>query len=143
MKDLSINKKLWGLYAACTTFIAVLFFVSLYLIFDLKKSIETLSDVQVPAVRSMTMVDMMHDGLRAVVLEAILLSKEGNFEALKAVKEEAVEKSDSMKNYISEFKKLDAPSAIKKQADQAIPQVESYGILANKLVDEIIAKKIE
>lgn len=141
MKDFPISKKLWGLYAVCTSFIVILFFVSLYLILDLKKSIETLSNVQVPAVRNMTMVDMMHDGLRAVVLEAILLSKEENFEALKAVKIEAQEKSNSMKDFIGEFKKLDAPEFIKKQADVAIPKVEIYGILANKLVDEIIAKR--
>lgn len=41
---------------------------------DLVRSLDRVATVQLPAVRAMTLIDMMHDGLRAVAYRALYLS---------------------------------------------------------------------
>jgi methyl-accepting chemotaxis protein len=141
MNNLSINKKLWYLYSFITFSIIVLFSVSLYLIFNLKDTINSLSDIQIPAVRSMTLVDMMHDGLRSVVLESILVSEHPTDAGFKEIQKESDEKSQLMKNYISDFNKLNIDKKIKEQASIAIPKIEEYGNLTKEIVQDVISHK--
>ena len=59
----------------------------------LMSDFDNVADVQLPAVRNMTLADMMHDGLRSVLLASLLAAESNNQEDLKSIKEEVKEKS--------------------------------------------------
>ncbi len=141
IKDYKIKNKLWGINGFILGSILILFVVSIIIVNNMKSTIESLADVQVPAVRNMTLVDMMHDGIRSVVLEAILTYEHNDKTKIKDVQKEGHEKAEDMKNYINAFKKLNLPSHISKKADVAIPQVEKYGQLADSMINDIAEGK--
>lgn len=49
----------------------------------------------------MTLADMMHDGLRSVVLASLLASQNGDLVELKNIQQESIEKSSDFKKYLS------------------------------------------
>ncbi|MBP9682361.1 MAG: methyl-accepting chemotaxis protein [Bacteriovorax sp.] len=136
LNDMSLNKKLWGLFTMVIFSITLLLMISLYLILNLKSTIVELSTVQVPAVRNMTLVDMAHDGLRAVALEAILISQNPSPEKIESIKTELKEKTTLMRQYINSFNQLKVDDEIKAQTATAIPKVEDYILMAEKLVHD-------
>ncbi len=83
----------------------------------------------------MTLVDMMHDGIRANVFSAILAAKEKNPEEVKAIKEETVEFAANIRNYIAELQKINLNPETKNAIAPALPKVEEYVKSAEKIVD--------
>lgn len=76
--------------------------VGYYAVKSLRGSVSTLSKQSLPAVRNMTLVDMMHDGIRAVVYRSMVAKPEEHSE----IKDEFKDFSDNIKKYLSEIKHL-------------------------------------
>ena len=101
---------------------------------DLDNDIQDIGQTDLPAVRNMTLVDMMHDGLRAVVYKSIIASQTNNEEMKNESREEIKEFSDNMKKYLSTLDELNLEEKTKKQIAEAKPAVEKYTENASKIV---------
>jgi len=136
-RDLNMAKKLWlmcgFLMVAILIFASTEYFVST----EVADTMDNLAKVQIPAVRNMTLVDMMHDGLRAVVMSAMVASHEKNLAQLKETAVEVEEKSKSMVEYIRNFENLNVETDIKKETEAVLPVVLEYTKLSTDLVHHI------
>lgn len=90
--------------------------------------------IELPAVRAMTLADMMHDGLRAVAMAAILESAKGNKEALVELLAEAREKAQSFREQLQVLEKLELTGEVKRALQATQPEMESYIQRTEKIV---------
>lgn len=88
--------------------------------------VNDLVDVQLPGVSNMILADMMHDGIRANVYKAILISKEKDAAKIKDVQDEAREFSENIRNYVGSLQKLGLRSETKAAILPALPRIEEY-----------------
>lgn len=133
-KNMPLKNKLWFfslffLFSVLTSNV-----VSFCVTKKLGVDTENLADIQIPSVRSMTLIDMMHDGLRAVVLESYLSALEKK-ENMKEVIAEAQEKNELMLGYMNELAKLELNPEIRKQVDSSIGDVKKYTDLSMEMVN--------
>lgn len=97
--------------------------------------VNDLVDVQLPGVSNMILADMMHDGIRANVYRAILVSKTGSEEDKKETKDESKEFGENIKNYISNLEKLNIHPETRAAIAAALPRIEEYVKSAGEIVD--------
>ncbi len=102
-KDISIKTKTFFLSGIVMFILCVVGGVGLYATEYLSKSVATVSKQSLPAVRNMTLVDMMHDGVRAVVYRSIVAGPEERAEIDAEYKEFSLNISRYLKN-IEELK---------------------------------------
>lgn len=95
---------------------------------------DNVANVQLPAVRNMTLADMMHDGLRSVVLASLVASETSDVEGLKIIKAEAQEKSEDFKKYLIALESLPMNEGTKKAIIETKPQMEQYIADTQKIV---------
>lgn len=93
------NLAIWKKIALCLGItylgLVVFFVISSTGMRELGASIKDLGETEIPAVRSQMEADMMHDGLRAVVLRALVSTEIGDKEALNESVDEVKEFSDN------------------------------------------------
>ncbi len=98
-----------------------------------------LAEVQLPGVSNMTLADMMHDGIRANVYRAILVSDSKDEAELKEVRDEAKEFADNIHNHVGELQKLNLNEKTKAAIAPALPRIEEYVKAAKEIVDVALA----
>lgn len=98
-----------------------------------------LVEVQLPGVSNMTLADMMHDGIRANVYRAILVSHSKDEAELKEVRDEAKEFADNIRNHVAELQKLGLNPKTKAAIAPALPRIEEYTESAKNLVEIALA----
>ncbi|MEK2643898.1 HAMP domain-containing methyl-accepting chemotaxis protein [Bdellovibrio sp. BCCA] len=96
---------------------------------------DNVANVQLPAVRNMTLADMMHDGLRSVVLASLLSAESGEASELKNIQKESEEKSEEFKKYLSALEALPLNAETKKAILETKPQMEQYIEHTRKIVN--------
>lgn len=96
--------------------------------------VSDLADVQLPGVSNMILADMMHDGIRANVYKAILISKAKDPAEIKEVQDESVEFAENIKNYIGSLQKLSLNPETKAAIAPALPRIEEYVKSAQDIV---------
>ncbi|WII72073.1 methyl-accepting chemotaxis protein [Bdellovibrio sp. 22V] len=132
---LTLKKQLWFL---CGGFLLVLGGVSVLSYVNstrLMGQFDNVADVQLPAVRNMTLADMMHDGLRSVVLASLLASESNNAEELAEIKKETAQKSEDFRKYLTNLENLPMNEETKKAIADTKPQMAAYIALTEKIVD--------
>lgn len=132
---LTLKKQLWLL---CVGFVIVLAGVSTLSFINstsLMGQFDNVANVQLPAVRNMTLADMMHDGLRAVVLASLLASENNDAKALEEIKKESEEKAADFKKYLAVLESLPLNAETKKAIDEAKPQINKYIEDTRKIVE--------
>lgn len=122
---MTITKRLWIL---TTVLVLNLAFVGMYEAWNsenLTKHLNNISHTQLPAVRNMTLVDMMHDGLRAVVLNGIVVVdlEEQNFDE---VQKEYDQFSSDITKYLNDLEALDLNPATRSAIEPSRPQIAAY-----------------
>ena len=84
----TIRKRLWTL----SSIMIILIFCIGIIPFQLNKfyneKINKLSSEIIPAIKNLTLADMMHDGIRANIFGIIMASESKNYEKLKELSEE-------------------------------------------------------
>lgn len=98
------------------------------------KLFHQVANIELPAVRSMTLADMMHDGLRAVAISAILESAKGNKDAFIELDAEVQEKASDFRRYINELEALELSQEVKDAVSSAKPEMEAYITSTEKIV---------
>ncbi len=137
---LSLRKQLWflcGGFLFVLTGIGVLSYVNST---RLMNQFDNVANVQMPAVRNMTLADMMHDGLRSVVLASLLASQNGDLAELKNIQQESIEKSSDFKKYLSTLESLPLNLKTKNAIEGAKSEMDEYIQITNKIVGLAIEK---
>ncbi|WP_374076996.1 methyl-accepting chemotaxis protein [Bdellovibrio bacteriovorus] len=132
---LTLKKQLWFL---CGGFLIVLSGVGALSFVNstrLMEQFDNVANVQLPAVRNMTLADMMHDGLRSVVLASLIASEENNTKDLEEIKKESEEKSEDFKKYLSALEALPLNQDTKKAITETKPEMEQYIEHTRKIVN--------
>lgn len=142
-RDISLKNKLWMFSVFFITTICIGIFSVYCVLSNLSSVTKELASVHMPGVRKMTLIDMMHDGLRAVVLEAYVAAKEKPEEELAKIKSEAAEKKQWMLSYIDELNKIDLAPEVKSLVAASIDDVKKYTEYADELVGFALAKDFE
>lgn len=134
MNSLSIKMKLITLSAALLTLLASVAGVEYYGIIVVSEKLNVVSDVELPAVRTMTLIDMMHDGLRAVAFRALYVSSSLDLKEKEEVAAEMREFVAAMKKHIQEIDQLPLPAATKLAIEEAKPEINVYLEMTEGLV---------
>ncbi len=95
--------------------------------------------VRLPAVRTMTLMDMMHDGIRAVVYRGLLAHREHDMAEFKAVSQELNEFTDNMQKYLVELESLPIEDSIKIQVVTVKPDLTAYCDSAHRLFKHLLS----
>lgn len=109
----------------------------------LNHDVHDLGEVQIPAVRNMTLADMMHDGLRAIVYKAIYALQNGQRDMIEECKIEVKEFSDNFRNYIEKIKILPISTEARKAIDDSKSSLNAYIVDANQLIDFVAVGNVE
>ena len=134
----TIRQKLSLLFAMTLVGIITLAYFATTEVAKLNASINELGHVSVPSVRSMTLIDMYHDGLRSIVLDTLLTVNEGENkkDAGTKLKEDLATMSGNMKKELAILESLNLAGAdIKVVADAKEPllkYLESADLIVNK-----------
>ncbi|MGE4133262.1 MAG: methyl-accepting chemotaxis protein [Bdellovibrionales bacterium] len=106
MNQWSIKKKIIWLCGGLMALILVVGASGLYGGFTLITSLEEVADVQLPAVREMTLVDMQHDGLMGIAYRSIVAAETGDMETKKSVAEDLKGAVGEMNSHLANLEKL-------------------------------------
>lgn len=126
------------LFLLCGGFILVLAGVSTLSYINstrLMNQFDNVANVQLPAVRNMTLADMMHDGLRSVVLASLVAAETGDTQGLKEIQKEAEEKSADFSKYLTTLESLPLNAETKKAILETQPEMEKYIANTRKIVN--------
>ncbi|MBB5019358.1 methyl-accepting chemotaxis protein [Chitinivorax tropicus] len=89
------------------------------------------------AVRSQVLMDMIHDGLRADVLQAVVYAREGDKEKFKEVKVDLAEHRQVLKENIAAIERLELPDDIRKTLEATKTSFVEYERSAETIVERI------
>jgi methyl-accepting chemotaxis protein len=83
-------------------------------------------NIQMAAIRNMTLADMMHDGMRGVVAEALVGANQKDDAALAELEKEITEKSDDFIKYIGALDALELNAETKSAISETKPALQKY-----------------
>ncbi|MBK7891515.1 MAG: hypothetical protein IPJ84_11965 [Bdellovibrionales bacterium] len=115
--------------------------LSTYYMNHILSQLDDVSHVQLPAVRTMTLADMMHDGLRAVVYKTILDAKAANSAALIEDQNEMQEMSESLTKHLAELEELPLRPETKLAIRAARPALSDYNAEVALIVNSLVLQK--
>lgn len=137
----TITTKLWALSVCLLVSLVTMGAIGYWNSNELVAALKDSDYNDVPLMRDAALVDMLHDGIRANVFHAILVSGSNNKEEIKEVGEESEEFAKNMETYFSNLRKLHAPPEIRAQLDAAEVKIGAYVRSSKSLVDTALAGK--
>jgi methyl-accepting chemotaxis protein len=139
----TIGKKLWVLAIFNATVLCIVGGLAVKTTMDLSARVKNLGEVQLPVVRSMTMADMMHDGLRAVVYRAIIAHQRHNAEDLEESAKEYAEFSANIRKYLDAIDRPEVSPEIRQLIAEAKTPVENYVRTGATIIELVRSDKLE
>ncbi|MFN9786299.1 MAG: methyl-accepting chemotaxis protein [Planctomycetia bacterium] len=125
-QDLSVARKIQLLIAVMVVGIGASLFVSLQGQARLSSELDNVGRQQLPAVRNMTLVDMMHDGIRAVVLRGIVGADPGDVAVVVEARAELVEFDANVRGYLATIEGLELDQATRAALERSKPALDAY-----------------
>ncbi len=135
MNQWSVRKQLWLLASVSLLVLSSIEIYNSIVVRQLSDRLADIGGTQLPAVRSMTLADMMHDGLRAVVFRSILAAQSKDMTELEAAENEYKEFSENIIQYLSDIEKLGASDEAKTQTATALIEVKAYVQAGRNVLD--------
>jgi methyl-accepting chemotaxis protein len=131
----NFKKQLWMLCGFLLVSIVFLGAVAIKGAEQIIEKLQNVSNIQLPAVRSMTLIDMRHDGLRAQILGAYkgLIDKDPAL--IHEIAKETDEFVNDMKAQVEILKKLDLNQDTKKLIYDSLPELEAYYNNSLKMIE--------
>ncbi|XGC80700.1 methyl-accepting chemotaxis protein [Bdellovibrio bacteriovorus] len=130
----TLKTQLWML---CGGFLVILLLVAIISNFSsshLTTQFDNVANVQLPAVRNMTLADMMHDGLRSVVLASLVAAESKDEQGLKEAIEEAKAKAADFTAYLENLERLPLNQDTRAAILETKPRMNTYIEQTNKIV---------
>ena len=141
MKKWSIRTKLILLSGSLLTCLTLIAGLSYFAGVAIRQEIVDLAETQLPAVKNMTLADMMHDELRAIVFHGFFVADGGTSEAKREVAAEFKEAAANFEMYMKSLSKLNLNEKTKQTLEQNKPKVESYIVDAKTLIEMLISNR--
>lgn len=113
----------------CGAFLLIILLSNIYAEIQISKvsaHLDDISQIHLPAVRKMTLIDMYHDGLVGTAYKAVYLAELNNKVDLDALSLDVKESSETMLTLYAEIDKLPLKEETKKAIANAKPAVEIY-----------------
>ncbi len=110
---------------------------------SVSKILANISQVQLPAVHNMTLVDMMHDGLMGAVYKSLTIGEKSDEATKKAMSEELTEYETNFDLYFKKIDALDIESDTKKLIDSDRPFIQKYVQVGKEIVELSLKGKKE
>ncbi|MFN9065780.1 MAG: MCP four helix bundle domain-containing protein, partial [Bdellovibrionales bacterium] len=126
MKKISVLSQLWVLSGFLLSIILILGIFSSWQATNLFQLLDHTAKSQVPAMRNMVMADMLHDGLRAVVMESYLASLKNDPNHLEQLVTESKEKSQEFHQYLNALKGLELSTPTVSAIEMSKPALVEY-----------------
>ncbi len=142
-KNWTFGKKLWFLTFTSLIILVVIEISNTRNTNALTEKLMDMGHNQLTAVRSMTLADMMHDGIRAVVFRGLLASYNQDYKEFQESKTELEEFSKNIVQYLGDIKKLDVNDDVKKQIDDSNNEVQKYLKAGHDVMALLEAAKIQ
>ncbi len=133
LNDLSIKIKINGVMVVFLSLFLVSGFVSFQAINKLGHALELVANVDMPALQTMTLADMMHDGIRAVIYRA--LQEGGDPEEAKVIAEELKEFTEAINGHVKKLNELPLTAEIKAAISKAQPDILEYVAMSTQIGD--------
>lgn len=134
MTKIGIRQQLWGYSVFVLSLILVLGGTSYYKSSQLLDQLEDVSQIQLPSVRSITLADMMHDGLRGIVYRSMLLGIEKKTSEFEDVRNENEEMSHDFNVYVTKLDNLKLKPETKSLLESTKPAVQKYLKISSEFV---------
>lgn len=134
LKNLSVAHKINVLVAQALVGIALVGGIAFWATSTLSQSSEEIGRQQLPAVRNMTLCDMMHDGMLAVVYRSIVASEQHDADAIANAVQEADEFASNFHRYFGALDELELQPATEQAVAAAEGDVGEYVRAAQALV---------
>lgn len=135
----TVSRRLWLLNGFLIAIFIGLGLIGLKSTSTLAKDIKELGEVHLPAIRNMTLTDMMHDGIRAVVFKA-QLEADADEKTKDEILGEYKEMSDNIEKYLATIGKLSLPEELKQPIEKAMTDVKDYKTSGKTSIDLIFNK---
>ncbi|MBL8802217.1 MAG: MCP four helix bundle domain-containing protein [Planctomycetes bacterium] len=126
IKNLSVARKINVLVALAITGITLVGGISLWSTRTLSASAVDVGRQQLPAVRNMTLCDMMHDGMLAVVYRSIVAGEQNDEQAIRGAVQEAEEFAQNFYKYFGALDELELRPATQQAVNAARADVTEY-----------------
>ena len=126
IRRLSIAQKIYTLVALAVVAIAAVGGAGLWSSSRLGSTTVDVGRTQLPAVRNMTLCDMMHDGMLACVYRAMLVGSEGDPEQIAAAVAETADFAANFRRYSDALDKLDLQPDTRAAIEAAKPDIKEY-----------------
>jgi methyl-accepting chemotaxis protein len=122
----SVKQKLWLSAMLGLVVLGVVQSFNTYTLRGLTAHLRVLGHNQLPSVRAMTLVDMMHDGLRAVIYRSILGKVRNDVKEVKEAKAEYLEFSEKLNNEYLNLKRYTTDHAVINELDASKEAIDRY-----------------
>lgn len=126
IQHLTIAKKIGTLQAILIAGLMLVGGIGLWVRSNLTNSVDDLALVQLPAVRNMTLADMMHDGMLACVYRGLYAARTADGPAAQAALTETREFAANFRGYVAAIGELEISSEVRAALDNVRPRVERY-----------------
>lgn len=135
IENLPVAKKFAILFVTVLIGIATLSFLGFSRTKLLSQNLTHIVEVDLKAMRNLSLGDMMHDGLRAVALRAIVAAQLNDPEEMKSTLEEHKEFSENIVQYMDVVGSLPLGEGVTKALAELKPDLDSYILETKRLVD--------
>ena len=139
----SITKQLWMMCLGFLSILSIVGFVGLKISDVYRAKLEKVSKVDVTVIRNLTNADMLHDGLRAVVMESIVAKSFSETDKISELKKEVKEKGVQFIGYFNELEKLPLSENVKKLISDVMPAISKYQSVSYDMVQVVDTQGVE
>ncbi len=132
----SVSSRIWLLSALLLAVLVVEGVFSYMNLGKINSSLREVTKIQLPAIHNMTLVDMMHDGIRAVVFRALFIAEhDGTNEEKSEIIKEMAEFSENIAGYLAKVNQLDLEPTTKALIAKSTPHVKAYQDISTSIVN--------
>lgn len=134
MKKITILKQLWFFAFFFVGLTLSVSFISYYFANEIVAQLQVVGNTQLPAVRSMTLIDMFHDTTRSNVLDANLNGLKNQKEAFSEIFKSQATVESNFKKELANLESLKLSSMTKEKISAAQPEVVKYVDTAKTMI---------
>lgn len=144
LNKLSFMRMLWIFTVMSSIFVFVMGGTSMFFLNQTNREFSNVADVQLPAVRNMTLADMYHDGMRAIVMGALYESSQGAGPSeIGKFEIEIEEMAGKFEITLNDLQGIGLKTATKEAIQEAIPEVKLYSESARSTISDLKQKGLE
>lgn len=137
MRKLNISQQIWIFSGVLILMLTLMGSLSYWKGQSLLEQLDHVAKVQVPAVRSLTLIDMYHDGVKSLVFESIAKAQLGNSQDAKSALREFQEMSHNFEREISNLESLKLSDTTHAEIREDVTMVRAYLHSASAVIEPI------